>query len=184
MRTDDIILAAVIGLDLTEATNAVLVAEVTKGIDNMQDFIEYCRNNKNSIEYQTKTERLDTLATNYKLIQEEAKLPTEDAKAFARNIAIKVEGVRLFVKNLLDKGEQTPFSKLRKPDGELFFSIKELRALALIGPPTLILDYAWKEILEEEIGKRYIEQYRKKISYNSITDKQKKVAALTAKLIK
>jgi len=105
-------LANIIGLDTTNAQHTVALEEAMLGIEEVEAFLEYVRDKKEAIEYATKTEKLDTLATMYKKLQANAKLPHETAMNFSKQLTHKVEQARTFIKNQIELGNEKPFSSL------------------------------------------------------------------------
>ena len=173
----NIILAGIFGLDLTNAQVAVFIAETTKDIEDLNTFIDYCRDHKEGIEFASKTEKLDILAGKYKKLQEQAKLPHATANQFSKNLAHKVSQANTYIKNLIEQGEQRPFSRLQV-DGHPFFGDKEIKALSELGTSNLILELSDTHTLEESIIQLFLRKYIKKASYESLTDGQKRIKKL------
>lgn len=65
-KTQILRLSNVFGLDLEKDQNKIALYDAMEGIVNPKDFLEYCRNQKDGIEYMNRVEKLDLLATKYK----------------------------------------------------------------------------------------------------------------------
>ena len=175
---DNIILAGVMGLDLSDINKAVFLEDATSGIHNVEAFIEFCRDKKDSIEYSTKTEKLDTLATMFKKLESDILLPHDTAKTFSHALAVKVDSARTFLKNELEVGNDKPFSRLRV-EGDRYFTGKELNALSELGTARYIVLLAEENELESKLVALFLNKFRSKAKYKSLTDNQKRVHTLT-----
>lgn len=170
-------LANITGLDINNAQHSVAIDEAMYSIEDLEAFLEYCRDFKDSIEYATKTEKLDTLATRYKKLQTNAKLPHDTAEKSSYLLAEKVEKARVFLKNELEVGNDKPFSRL-KLDGYNYFTEKELDALSAIGSARYLVELAEQNKLQDELIKLFLSKYVTAKKYNALTGNQKKVKAL------
>ena len=170
-------LANITGLDISNAQHSVAIDEALIGISDTEAFIEYCRDKKDGIEYATKTEKLDTLATRYKRLQEQSMLPTGQAEESSTALAQKVEAARVYLKNEIEVGNDKPFSRL-KQDGERYFSDKELEALAEIGSSRYLIELSETHELKNALSKLFISKYVKVKKYNALSDGQKKMKKL------
>jgi len=126
------------------------------------------RDKKEAIEYATKTEKLDTLATMYKKLQANAKLPHETATNFSKQLTHKVEQSRTFVKNQIELGNERPFSSL-VVDGHSYFSEKELKALSIIGRSSVIVELSEQHKLEDKLIQLFLSKHISKSKYTSLT---------------
>lgn len=167
-------IASIVGLDMGDINHAVFVSETIRGIDDLNSFIEFCRKEKGGIQFASKTDRLDTLATRYKKIQENAKLPHELANGFTSIVVRKVEDARTYLKNELEVGNDRPFSRLRK-DGKNYFSLKELKALASVGTPRYLIELSEQNKLADALYKLYMNKFVIKQQNDQLTTNQKKV---------
>jgi len=165
-------LANVMGMDIDNAQHGVGIADALNGIEEPAAFIEYCRDKKNGIEYENRIEKLDTLATMYKKIQENIKLPHDTAKAFSKQLSHKVKQTRNIVED-----KNIVFSML-KVDGEKFFTEKELKALQGIGSVIYIIESSRQNTLEEQLIDLFLGKYIAKSKYTALTDNQKRVKQL------
>ena len=93
MATADqcVVLSGVVGLKTSLASHSKFLMACLQGIEDVEGFIEYCRENKESISYAMKTERLDTLATRFKKIE------------FDRRNAENLGTLKIFSEKLNDK---------------------------------------------------------------------------------
>lgn len=170
-------LATINGLDVNNAQHGVALIEALHGIKDVEAFLEYCRDTKESIQFATKPERLDILATKYKKLQANAELPHELAVSFSSALIEKVEKARTYLKNELEVGNSTPFGRL-KIDGEKYFTKKELNALASLGTARYIIELSEQNRLGEELTKLFMSKFAIKKKYDLLSDNQKKVQAL------
>jgi len=172
-------LANIIGLDTTNAQHTVALEEAMLGIEEVEAFLEYCRDKKEAIEYATKTEKLDTLATMYKKLQANAKLPHETAMNFSKQLTHKVEQARIHIKNQMELGNEKPFSTTGNPNGEgKFFTVKEIKALSGLGRSSVIVELSEQHKLAESLMQLFLSKFIIKSKYASLTDNQKKVKRL------
>ncbi len=179
----DFRLANTVGLDTKDQQHSVAIKEALFGIEDPEAFLEFCRDKKNGIEYQTKTERLDTLATKYKKLQTEAKLPHDTAKHFSKNLANKVHQARTFIKNQIELGNKRPFSSLQV-DGHKFFTDKEINALAGIGSVSFIIDLSETGELEDSLIQLFLGKFIAKSKYQQLGDGLKRVIKMISGVAK
>lgn len=170
-------LANIMGLDINNAQHSVAIDESLIGIEDQEAFLEYCRDHKEGIQYSTKPERLDAIATRYKKMQETAGLPHDLADSFSSALIEKVQNARVYIKNEIEVGTDKPFSRL-KIDGAKYFSVKELKALAGLGSPSHIIALAEENTLKDELVKLFMSKFAIKSRYELLSDNQKKVQAL------
>ena len=173
-RANIIILSGIMGLDLSDPSTALFVSQTIVGIEDIDTFIEYCRDKKDGIEYSTKTEKLDTLATKYKKLQKDAKLPHDTARSFSKTLVDKVNTARPTIKNLIEQGVMRPFSSLIL-HGDKYFTDKEIKALGGIGSSSLIIEYYEQNILEDKLISLFLSKYISKAKYESLADGQRKI---------
>lgn len=157
-------IANILGLDADKAQHNVAIEEALHGISNIDDFIAFCRSNRDGIEYVTKTERLDILATKYKkkLFDAEVSKRLDGGKAYADILARKVRETR----NIVEE-KACLFRDIRK-DGERYFKDHELRALAEIGGTWSIIEMS----RTGELRDRIFDLYKDKIKDKVRTEKQ------------
>ena len=158
MQATDIILAGVMGMNLSDVNHAVFIAETTKDISDMDDFITYCRENKNKIEYATKTERLDTLAIRYLKQQEDIILGAKfkQAEKYAIALSKKVKECRTFVEDNYIGFENVGTA------GAKHFTADELRMLKMIGSTNIVIEYSKVNRLSQVIYDNYSKAIRAK----------------------
>lgn len=177
MKTKIIMIASILGLDMSDMNHAVFVSETIKGIDDLDGFIEFCRKEKSGIQFASKTDRLDTLATRYKNAQENAKLPHALANGFTSSIVDRVEKARISLKNALASGNSTPFSTI-KINGEKFTK-KELNALAGVSKsPAILIELSEQGKLGDALYDLYMNNFAIKTKNDLLTSNQKKVMEL------
>jgi len=156
MKAEIAVLAGVMGIDITKPEQAIFLGETIKGINDLQDFISYCRNRKEGIEYVTRTERLDILATRYKKEQTDLLLSEKIKKgeSYAEKLAEKVKQCR----NLVEEAG-CRWSAVRY-EGEKYFEEHELRALKEIGSEPVVIEYSRMHALAEKIHELYADKIR------------------------
>lgn len=172
-----IILAGVLGIDITDKANAVFMEDVTHDIKDMKAFIAYCKDKKGNIKTfgkMEKIERLDTLATEYKELERTAALEAKYVayEKYAKEVAALVKESREFVQEKCCK-----FSELTL-NGEEYFKDHQIRALEAVGSQEVVIEYSYTNRLAGEIYKKCIEFNREKKPYEQLTQNQEKVQAL------
>ncbi len=172
MKSDNILLAGIIGLNVSDANHAVFMAEVTREIKDMHGFLIFCRQEKGGVEYATKMERLDILAERYKNIEEDQELSGiyDRGEAYAKAIAAKVKQVRTLVADA-----NCGFRDI-KLEGALFFEVKELLSLAAVGSTQGVIEFSKTHRLAGEIYKNEMKKIKQR-------RKPKQIAAKTQKLL-
>lgn len=165
-------LANIVGLDIANAQHSVAIDEALIGIEDREAFLEYCRDNKEGIEYATKPERLDTLATKYKKMQASAKLPHGLSASFSHTICKKISMSRAFLKNEIEAGNDKPFSRLRQ-NGESYFTQKELNALAELKiSPASIIELFESDTLQAALIALFMSKLTAKRKYDYLAQNQ------------
>jgi len=167
-------LANIIGLDTTNAQHTVALEEAMFGIEEVEAFLEYVRDKKEAIEYATKTEKLDTLATMYKKLQANAKLPHETAQSFSKQLTKKIGMIKTIAKNKLEIGDEVDLSKF-KGGGDSLFSVKEVSAIKELGRMEAILEMHDMHRLEDELMKLFLGKYVAKSKYEALSSNQQRV---------
>jgi len=165
------------GLDSKSSQHGVAITEALHGVEDKEAFYQFLEDKKNSIEYETKPERLLTLSRMYKKLQANAKLPHETAMNFSKQLAHKVEQARTFIKNQIELGNGKPFSSL-VVDGHSYFTDKEIKALSGLGRSPVIVELSEQHKLEESLMQLFLSKYVAKSKYASLTDNQTKVKRL------
>jgi len=150
--------ANIFGLDINNAQHTVGISDALQGINNQDAFIEYCREHKSSIEYVSKTEKLDMLAGRYKDVELDARLAESYAKGdkYAVTLAKKVKECMSTVEDNYCKWKHI------KLDCKPFFEEHELRALDEVGSTAVVIEYARTAKLVDEIAKLYKDKLKQK----------------------
>ncbi|ADV47045.1 hypothetical protein [Nitratifractor salsuginis] len=181
MQKSLISLANVAGLDINNAQHTVAIADAVKGISDIEDFIEYVRVHKAGIEYATKTERLDILASRYKQ-EAAAAAVSKDAATFSSRLAEKVKMVRTAIKNEWAEGRHAMLANVRdKETGAPFFTDKELRALVAVAGSTLaVIEMSERDTLQEALERMFIARKTQKRIANTSAAVRKLVEKVRA----
>jgi len=150
--------ANIFGLDVDNTQHTVVIGDALQGIGNQDAFIEYCREHKSSIEYVSKTEKLDMLAGRYKDVELNARLAESYAKGdkYAVTLAKKVKESMTTVEDNCCKWKHI------KLDGKPFFEEHELRALDEVGSTSVVIEYARTAKLVDEIAGLYKNKLKQK----------------------
>jgi len=189
MQARLIILAGVVGLDLSDASNAVFMSEVVKDMRHLDMFIEFCRDKKEGITYTTKSERLDILANRFKKLEEKERLKDKYANgdAWTDGIVWKVSQCRTMLINAraheeyMCSGKDIGFKHLVKPEHkEKLFTNKELSALHSVGSTTDIIGYCEDGSLKSKLMAVYMAAYKRKSSYKALGLGAKRVMSLVS----
>lgn len=179
-------LANIMGLDTNSAQHNIAITEALHEIQDVEAFLEYCRDKKEGIKTYgklEKTERLDTLATRYKKIQATANIPLDTGKTFTSSIIKKIGTVKDHIKNEIEAGNERAFSRL-KVNGEKYFTKKEINALVeLKVSQSTIIEMFEVGTLKDELMKLFVSKFAIKKKYDLLSDNQKKVQKLTQGII-
>jgi len=156
MQKSLISLANVSGLDINNSQHTVALADAVKGVQDIDEFVDFVRDHKDGIEFTSRPERLDILAQRYRA--EKAKSLT--AQTFAQKLDGKVRKVKNKIKNHWAEGKSVGFCDARRVDGEPFFTVKELRALYEVGNGStmMVVELCERDRLVEEIEKAIIDK--------------------------
>lgn len=168
----DIQLANIMGLDTDKAQHNLALKDTLHRVTDKKAFVEYCRRNKDGIEYATKTEKLDTLATRFKKLEEEAKLPHNKADGFCETLTQKVEEVRTFIK---DNQEVIIGFRNIKLEEAQYFTDQECKALEETGSIRLIIELAETHKLKEALKKVFMDKFQEKSKYKQLDANQAKI---------
>lgn len=166
-----------IGLNSKSADDTSFVLFHCQGIQDIEAFYEYCIENKDMIEYQTKKERFVSLARRYKNIQTEKYLPYDKAGLSSKKLTELFNDVRLFLKNEIELGRNPNIRNITS-DGKKYFNDKQVDALEKIGSVSYLIYLSEHEELQEMLIELYIEEFKNKLNYKSLSDGEKKVKAL------
>ncbi len=178
-------LANIVGLDTTNAQHSVALEEAMFGITDQEAFLEYCRDHKNEITTYgkiEKPERLDTLSTRYKKLQDQALLPYEDAELSARTLSALFLNVRMYLKNEIEIGRD-PKLKMIRLGGDPYFTDKQAEAIDQIGRLAHIIELSETNELTEALRQLYLSKYIKESRYDALTTGQQKVAGLIGRTL-
>lgn len=150
-------IANIVGLDSRNTQHTMAITDAIEGVGDIDRFIEYLRRNKNGIQYETKTEKLDTLSTKYRKIIEDEVLSAGYTKGeqYARALAYKVKQCRSTV-----EFNNCDFINIQT-DGQKFFKEHELRALEATGSRNTVIENSKLNRLAGEIYAFYVQSLKK-----------------------
>ena len=115
-------LANIMGLETKDPQHTALLKESMHGIVDPEEFLEYCRTQKDGIVYSNRVEKLDMLATRYKNTINN--IPTELLQTFSKEITNKFKTA---IQVLRDNEEYLTDDLSRlKVEGQQYFTNKEL----------------------------------------------------------
>jgi len=174
-------IANLMGLDLKSAQHSIAIDEALIGTEDTEAFYQFLEDKKNSIEYETKPERLLTLSRMYKKLQANAKLPHETAMNFSKQLTHKVEQARIFIKNQIELGNEKPFSSL-VVDGHSYFTDKEIKTLSGLGRSSVIVELSEQHKLAESLMQLFLSKYISRSKYEALNNSQKEVRRLVGGL--
>ena len=179
-----IIIGSILGLDMSDINHAVFVGETIRGIDNLDSFAQYCRENKNGITMTAKTDKLDTLATRYKKLLENVKLPHKTANNFTDKIIHKLSQTKIQLKNAIERCEPFPLSRaIVKVDGEVkkLFEDSEISALcSLKASPGAIIEMFELGTLKDNLMNEFMKHHLINAEQKALSDGQKEVLKIAA----
>lgn len=165
-------ISGALGLSTSNAFESKILAAALLGMDSPQAFLDFVREEREKIEYKTRSERLDILATRYKKIEEKAKalahvgyfskfIETIVLKLKSNNVAVTSMNAKRHFKGL----EKLKLSELKTKEGFLFRE-KELDALVSVCPKYVSdkTEFIWKisregkleEMLKDALLQKYI----------------------------
>ncbi|UFH59822.1 hypothetical protein [Sulfurovum mangrovi] len=181
MQASDIVIAGIFGLNLAVASDAVFIADSTKGIENMDMFISYCEDKKEGIRYAKGTEKLRTLAKQFKELEESGRLTgtKNKADAWTDEIVAKVRDTRIVIKSERSNGRDVGFRHCRGESG-LFFDVQQLNALAAVGSTDYVIHAYETGRLKDELMSAYMAKFKKQASYKALGSGSMKVMSLVA----
>lgn len=173
-------LANIVGLDTDNTQHSVALKEAMHGVVDQDAFIDYCRDHKAKIityGKHEKPERLDTLATAFKQIQEDARLESSytQAELYGKQVAGLVEQCRNFVEdNYID---------FKNVKGQ--FKDHQIRCLESIGSTAMIIEYSRTNKLASEVCKAYVATLKPAKSYEQLgSPDSQKILRLAKKALK
>ncbi len=173
-KTQTIRLANVLGMDISNQQDQVGILDSLNAVSSPDDFIEWVRNNRDTIEYSNRREKLTILHTRYKNTIDN--IPISLLEDFSKGLADKF---KIAIQILRDNEEYlTDRLEKLKDDGIQYFTNKEVELLnATGGLNRLICLY--------ELGTLYDALYNKSVQKTissrndkQLTNNQKKVKAL------
>jgi hypothetical protein len=142
------------GMDTENVQHTALLKESMLGVVNPNDFIEYCRNKKNGIEYMNRLEKLDTLATQYKRTVNN--IPTGLLQSFSKNVSNKF---KVAIQTLRDNEEFLTDNLNRlKVDGNSYFTEKEILLLNEVGKLNRLINLYELGTLNEALYSKSVEK--------------------------
>lgn len=182
MTTQAYQIANIFGLDVNNKQHSIAIIDALNGIDNLDEFVAYCRDGREKIKFASKTEKLDALAYAYKKEQLEKKLPHDKARSYARNLSEKVKNC---VQTIEDY--HCRFRDIVNADTKArVFERHELVALSKIGTTGTVVMLSRDGDLEDKIYEAFIqakrEEFVKTKRLGAGTDKS--VSALIGKTVK
>lgn len=171
-----------IGLNSKSADDTNFVLFHCQGIQDIEEFYEYCMQKKDMIEYQSKKERFVTLSRLYKKLEEKEKLPHHTANTFTDKIIQKIGQYKVQLKNAIEQGQQAPLSRatIRKDDEvEKLFSDTEIKALAALKvSSSSIIEMYEVGILKDNLINVFMKYHLENVNNKALSDGEKKVKAL------
>lgn len=173
-------LANVVGLDTDNTQHSIALKEAMHEIKDPEAFIEYCRDHKETIKTfgkHEKAERLDTLATRYKKLQDQADLPHAKAELSSKTLDDLFANLRMWLKNEVEVGKDPDLKKI-KLGGDLYFTDAQADALIQIGSNICLIELSEQNKLKTEIKGLFMSKYIKKSKYASLTQGQQKIAGM------
>ena len=168
-------LANVMGLDAQNAQHTIALKEAMHTIADEEDFINFCRTQKDGVEYSTKVEKLDTLSTRYKSTINN--IPMELLEKFSREIADKFKIAEQILRDneaiLTEKGLVGLVV-----DHQQYFTNKEIELLEATGGLNRLINLLELGTLYESLYTASVKKTLEARKYTALTDGQKKVKAL------
>mgnify|MGYP000223841195 CR=1 FL=1 len=122
-KTQMIRLANVFGMDIDKEQHQIALLDAISEVSDPSDFIEYCREHKNSIDYANRIDKLEALYTRYK--KNVDNIPTDTIEQHCKELVGKFkEALQLlrdneeYLQDKLDKASKPKESQIEKEASE------------------------------------------------------------------
>ncbi len=172
-------LANVMGMDIDNAQHGIGIIDALEGIEKPEEFIDYCRKSKESIEYSNRIEKLDMLATRYK--RDFNGVPVDLLEKFCKILELKFKNAIVVLRD--SEPELSGNLQRLNADGHQYFTEKEIELLNYTGGLNrLITLYEFGSLYDA----LYNASVKKTITKNNsarLTNGQKKVSGLLEKTL-
>lgn len=167
-------LASIMGLDTNNAQHTVLIKESLFGITDSENFLNYCRSQKDGIEYMNRVEKLDLLATRYK--KNINNIPSELLDSFCTELARKFKEAISVLRD--QESYLTDNLEKLKVKGVPYFSKKEITLLDAVGKLNRLIGLYELSTLKEALYHQSVRLVMGKSKSDRVTNKQKDVLSL------
>lgn len=173
-QTQVIRLANVMGMDIDNKQHQIALHDSITQVSEPDDFIEYCRNRKDSIDYANRLDKLEALFTRYKktidnipvLVLEEFSKTTSD------KFRVAIQILRDNESYLTDRLEKL------KDDGVQYFTNKEIELLNATGSLFRLINLYELGTLYDALYETSVRKTIAKQNNKELTEGQKRVKAL------
>jgi len=179
-QTQVIRLANVLGMGIDNKQHQIAIHDAITNVKAADDFVEYCRTNKDGIDFSNRLDKLETLYTRYKNTIDD--IPTLVLEKFCKRIAEKFKEA---IQVLRDNEEylSKDLSKFTN-HGEQHFTNKEIELLNEAGGLNKLISLHEQHTLYDTL---YNESVKKTIDtrkYEALSDGQKQTKHLIENAIK
>lgn len=170
-KTQIIRLGNVLGIDIDKEQHKIALLDAISGVSNPDDFIEYCRDKKDSIDYANRLDKLETLFTRYKNTIDD--IPTEALQKFCKNLSDKI---KVAISVLRDKEECLSVDLKRlQVDGNQYFTNKEINLLNEVGGLNRIMQLYELNTLYDTLYSSSVKKTLTARQHEALTDNQQRV---------
>ena len=173
-ETQIIRLANIMGMDIEDKQHQLAIHDSIINVSSIDDFTDYCRNNKDSIDYANRLDKLEYLFSRYKNTIDN--IPTEKLERFCFDLA---EKFKIAIQMLRDNEEVFDGHMERlKIDSIQYFMNKEIELMDSIGGLNRLLNLFELGTLYESLYEKSVKLTINKNNNVQLTDGQKRVKKL------
>ena len=169
-------LANVMGMDIDNKQHQIALHDSITNVIIPEDFIEYCRNKKNSIDYANRLDKLEAMFHTYKKTIDD--VPVLLLENFSRSISDKFKTSI----GILRDNEEYLTDRLEKlkllGETEPYFSKKEIELLNSVGSLHRLINLYELGTLYESLYEKSVQKTINKKNDKQLTDGQKRIQAL------
>ena len=171
-------LANVMGMDLKDKQHQLAIRDAITTVSIPDDFIGYCRNHKDGIDYANRLDKLEALFTRYKNTTDN--IPTERLEVFCYNLNGKF---KIMIHALRDNEEVFDGHLKRLVVEKIqYFTDKEIELMNSVGGLNRLLNLYELGILYETLYAKSVKLVILKNTNSQLSDGQKRVKQLVGGL--
>ena len=164
-------MANVLGMDIDNSQDQIGILDALNSVSSPDDFIEWMRQHRDTVDYSNRREKLTILHTKYKNTIDD--IPISLLQAFSKEIADKFKTA---IQILRDNEEylSIDLSKL-KADEVQYFTNKEIELMESVGGLNRLINLFELNSLYDALYSASVKKTIEAKKYNALTDNQKRV---------